>query len=313
MVDVAERASSAVRRCLSDAEDAARKGDSKRVYRLLDLALNLAEPQTVPVVLLTAHVVRRELRERGVETVRKVPLRKSETGARADADVSVADAGPLGYPMPKFPSTPPSMKRAVLLPAHDGGQVFLDSLDSRDAGVVRGHRMAKKEVVSSGRGSGALMWLFLLGLVGAGAWAAPQIMVDASQKAIQEAQTALAQSDGGAALAALADVTADGSEAARIAALRGRAQLLTGDTAAAIRSFTMAAQTDVSGGVVAWEAAQVVDALPGRDDAAADVYLAAFGAGLPPEKWEAVAAAQERVGRTQQAERIRKLKESGME
>ncbi|HEX8831154.1 MAG TPA: hypothetical protein VF705_08325 [Longimicrobium sp.] len=86
--------------------------------------------------------------------------------------------------------------------------------------------------------------------------------------------------------------------------IRGQALLSSGDTAGAIAALSAAAQSD-SRGTVAWTAAETLARLPGHSAAAADAYLLAYAAGLPADRAQAVAHAQELAGRPERAERVR--------
>lgn len=86
----------------------------------------------------------------------------------------------------------------------------------------------------------------------------------------------------------------------------GRALLAAGDTAGAVAAFARAAQTD-SRGPIAWTAAETLARLPGHSASAADAYLLAFAAGLPAERAQTVARAQELAGRPERAQRVRDL------
>lgn len=98
--------------------------------------------------------------------------------------------------------------------------------------------------------------------------------------------------------------SAEGEEAPRGHLARGQALLATGDTAGAVAAFAAAAQGD-SRGAIAWAAAEALARLPGRAAPAADAYLLAFAAGLPPDRAEIVAHAQELAGHPDRARRVR--------
>lgn len=84
----------------------------------------------------------------------------------------------------------------------------------------------------------------------------------------------------------------------------GRSLLAAGDTAGAVAAFARAAQSD-SRGTIAWTAAEALARLPGHSACAADAYLLAFAAGLPSDRVETIARAQELAGRPERAERVR--------
>jgi hypothetical protein len=85
---------------------------------------------------------------------------------------------------------------------------------------------------------------------------------------------------------------------------RGQALLAAGDTAGAVAALESAAQSD-SRGATAWTAAETLSRLPGRSAPAADAYLLAFAAGLPADRAQTVARAQELAGRPDRAQRVR--------
>jgi cytochrome c-type biogenesis protein CcmH/NrfG len=86
--------------------------------------------------------------------------------------------------------------------------------------------------------------------------------------------------------------------------LLGHALLAAGDTAGAVAAFAQAAQGD-SRGALAWNAAETLARLPGHSASAADAYILAYAAGLPADRAETVARAQELAGRPDRARRVR--------
>lgn len=285
-----------VRRVLCDAETAAQEGEAERAYGLLGLALDLADPDLAPVVLLAAQTVR--------ECVSRAPLPAPARPAPVADPLPPPELGPLGYPTPRFPTAPPPLDRSFV-PARD---VPLHS-------VAPLHRPTVDVPDPRRRGVGAVHLASIVGilvLVGVVAFAreAP-LGMRFGEGRLGRAEAALRAGEPERALATLEALERRGGPGGRIDVLRGRALLLGGDTTGAVAALTRAATLDAGGGGTAWEAAELLAALPGRSREAADAYLLAFAAGVSRDRWEGVAVAQERAGRPEQARRVRELRERG--
>lgn len=283
-----------VRRILSDAEKAAQEGEAERAYGLLGLALDLADPALVPVVLLAAQTVR--------ECVPHAPLPAPARPALVPDAAPAPTLGPLGYPTPRFPTAPPPLDRSFI-PAQE---VPLRS-------VVPLHRSPVDVPDPRKRRRGTVRLVAMLGvlaMVGAGAMAleAP-LGIRFGEGRLGRVEAALRAGDPERALATLEALEQRGGPGGRIDLLRGRVLLVGGDTTGAVAALSRAATLDAAGGGMAWEAAELLAALPGRTREAADAYLLAFTAGVSRDRWEGVAAAQDRAGRADQARRVRELLE----
>jgi hypothetical protein len=88
--------------------------------------------------------------------------------------------------------------------------------------------------------------------------------------------------------------------------LRGDAWLAAGDSSGAVADYVGAAEAERPSGRLAWEAGERLARLGGHDEAAAEALLRAYVLGIEPSsRRRRVADALERVGRREEALRVR--------
>lgn len=314
---------SAFARLLSDAERRSRDGDRRRAHRLLALASDLSTPVRIPSVVLAWNSVGQVARPEPVLAAVAAPAAPERRGRRAGR-VAAPRLESAGLPMPEFPAAGPELDRqavrvplpslvlSTLPPAAPRGPV------EEDRGM-NGDPEARP--VKSGPGLGDLVKnvAILAIVVVAALMYMPESMKEklpavsglsipgmGGGATLSAAEGALTRGEAGKALRILDEMEPAPSERAHVEILRGRALARTGDDAGAARAFVAAAQAD-SRGEVALEAARAASRLPGQEAAAADAYLLAFASGHADARgeWEAVAAAQEKAGERERAERVR--------
>lgn len=93
---------------------------------------------------------------------------------------------------------------------------------------------------------------------------------------------------------------------ARGVLLRGEAKEASGDTAGAVADYVAAGTAGIRPGTIAWEAATRLSRIRGQEAAAADAFLDAYVAGIEPDRWDRIASALDRAGRSDEAERVRR-------
>jgi hypothetical protein len=225
------------------------------------------------------------------------------------APLVIPELDPAGLPIPDFPTAPPT----VDLAAPRGMAPTPFSLPAEAPAPAPAEPLPPLEP-RSGAG-GLLRGIVVLSLVAGAVWmylpptlrdsiAVPGFALPTRAATASDAEAALLAGDASRALEIARSLPLDGEEAPRGHLVRGRALLATGDTAGAVAALTTAAQGD-SRGTLAWAAAEALARLPGHAAPAADAYLLAFAAGIPANRTETVARAQELAGRPARARRVR--------
>ncbi len=262
-------------RFLSDAERWAEEGDRERARRVLALAADLATPARVPAVLLSWHAAG--------DAPPPAALRPAP--AARPAPLPAPELDPAGLPIPDFPTAPPTVDLAAprgmaLAPPPFAAERREEAPPPPPAPLP--------PLEPRAGGGGVLKGVAVAALVAGAVW----MYLPADLKSTLRLPTVAAGS------AASAEQGPDALLA------HGRSLLAAGDTAGAAAALASAARGD-SRGAVAWDAAGELSRLPGRAADAADAYLLAFAAGLPADRAETVARAQERAGRPDRARRVR--------
>jgi hypothetical protein len=270
-------------RLVGDAESCAAAGRYREALLLLRWASRICADDDLPVVLLAYHRVR---------AARPRPLDPGPSRVPAGTEparLQVAGGGPvpadhLGFPVPRFPTGPLSIDTGGFVPApRVHARVPARGSSAPPPGPARRRSRA-----------------FPLGLAAAGIlalWVVRGGLPDGWGILVETAPPSAHGS---------APAPADDAAPAVLLA-RGGALLAAGDTGAAIAALDSASAHPLAGHREAREAAEQLTRLPGGAERAANAYLRAFEAGLPREEWPVAAAALERAGRPQQAERLRSL------
>lgn len=290
-------------RFLSDAERWAAEGDRDRSQRVLALAADLATPARVPAVLLAWHAAGDAPASRAAAPASALPA----------APVVIAELDPAGFPIPDFPTAPPTVDldaprgmaaTPLPLPAdlpppvtHHTAPEPLPPLERSSGGLL-------KAIVVMALVAGAV-WMYLpAGMKASIPTSLPGFALPVHGGSVADAEDALRAGDAARALEIAGALPTEGEDAPRGHLVRGRALLATGDTAGAVDALAAAARGD-NRGTVAWAAAEALARLPGREAPAAEAYLLAFATGLPEARAETVARAQELAGRPDRARRVR--------
>lgn len=288
-----------VLRLVSDAEARAAAGGVREALVLLRWASRICPDAVLPVVLLAYHRVRAT--HLGATAAPHPPVggmppyvRREVEAARDDGGRVRSDA--LGFPVPRFPTAPPSIDAGFFVPA------------PRRLAV---HRAGPTETASRATPAARRTMLAPVLLAAAAAvFLAPQagpVLSRLRSHAGLEEPGAMAMRSG-EPRRALAETTAP-ARTPRVLLVRGRAFLALGDSADALACLDSAAAHPQASAEDGRQAAELLGGVPGGEQAAADAYLLALEAGLTREHWGAAADALERAGRPQQARRLRTLLE----
>lgn len=256
-----------VERCVALAERASRAGQSDRAAALLGIALELATPAEVPMVLLAWE------RHRGA--------RRASTESRTTADRrgrrDPVPEGAIELARSAHPAVAPPARAPLprARPKQPGAENPRSSKGQRS--VSRGATVLRLGLVPA-----------TLGLLIAAGVASGRVTMDKWPGTAAEKAN-----------------TGDAPVPAAVLLEHASKRISAGDTVGAVGLLLQAARADVAGDGTAWEAAERLSMLPVYDAEAAEAYLLAFGAGLPRWRWERVAQAQEDAGYAERATRIR--------
>lgn len=286
-----------VLRLVSDAEARAAAGGVREALVLLRWASRICPDAVLPVVLLAYHRVR-ATRPGTAGTphppVGGVPPHGLEVEvARDDGGRLRSDA--LGFPVPRFPTAPPSID-AAYVPAPRG-------LAVQRAGPTM---TASRPTPATKRTMLAPVLLAAAAAVFLAPQAGPVLSRLRSHAGLEEPGAVAMRS--GEPRRALAETKAP-ARTPTVLLVRGRAFLALGDSAAALACLDSAAAHPQASAEDGRQAAELLGGVRGGEQAAADAYLLALEAGLAREHWEVAADALERAGRQQQARRLRGLAE----
>lgn len=302
------------REFLRDAEAAAREGDRTRAFDLLGLAMDLAPADQIPAVLLAAAAVRAEV----------APSAPAEPGVRPlpETPAPAAVAGPLDYPLPRFPTVAPRVERIHMertVPVFHGVAASASSpapIRASAAGSAPAPARAKGGGVLSGLAAVAFLVAALAFLGHMLGYSLPSVGLGAlpglpGGDPISKAEKELGAGNAAGALTVLmqAEAIAPDRQAERWA-LIARAHAAAGNTPGAVEAWGRAAEQDATG-VVALAAGDSMSAM-GWHREAADAYLVAVTFPRSPEEIERAARAQERVGETARAARVRGIASAGL-
>ncbi len=287
-----------VLRLVSDAEARAAAGGVREALVLLRWASRICPDAVLPVVLLAYHRVRAT--RLGTAATPQTPVGGMPPHVRREADAH--DIGgrvrsdALGFPVPRFPTAPPSIDAGSFVPAPRGLAV---------------HRAGPTETASCAAPAARRTMLAPVLLAAAAAvllapQAGPLLSRVRSHAGLAEPGAVAMRS--GEPRRALAETTAP-ARTPMVLLVRGRAFLALGDSAAALACLDSAAAHPQASAEDGRQAAELLGGVSGGQQAAADAYLHAIEAGLAREHWGAAADALERAGRPQQARRLRALSE----
>lgn len=284
-------------RLLADAERFARHGRRGEAFVLLRWASRVVAREAMPLVLLSYQRVRVEASE---AELRRSPQLAEEGAPVATRQLRGAGIAPdaVGLPVPRFPTRTPSVDSTAFVPV--GERVQMANVDHPTVPVPRrrGRRSARAALVVGLAALGAGAALRVERLRPLTSWLPVAPGVDT----IAAGEAALAHGDPRRALV----LTSGASDpSARLRLVRARAFLAIGDTVAAAAELNGAA----TGPATPEDRRRAGEALGrmGHLDAAADAYLRALEAGLPPERWHEAGEALERAGRREQAGRLRSM------
>lgn len=289
-------------RLLADAERHAAEGRVREAYVLLRWASRITPPGSVPALLLAYHRIRAarpsdaaassELAPDAASTVSPRPHRLSASTARVDSDA-------LGFPVPRFPTRAPELDPGAFVPAPRIAEP--PAVSRLPVSVTRPHPVRPTR--------GRAVAVLVLAALGALA-IAPDAVHDlgahvwGERNAAAGAGEALRAGEPARALVMTEELRDPGPD---VLLVRARAFLALGDSSAGAAALSAAAAHALASGSQAGEAARLLAEIRGREKAAADAYLRAFSAGLPPEQWPGAADALDRAGRRAEARRIREL------
>lgn len=273
-----------VSRLVADAESSAGSGRYREALVLLRWASRICADEVLPTVLLAYH------RVRAARPPEAGWRRGSEAAADGvhpqDGERRAVHSDQLGFPVPRFPTGPLTIDTGGFVPAPRGGAV---------RGPARG---ASPAPVRQQRRSGVLpLAVVAAGLLAVG-WSGIGRPAGGWGGLLQHTPFGSHNGD---------PSTGAGATTPAVLLARGTALLAAGDTGAAVVTLDSASAHAAASYQDARQAAELLGRLPGEETRAAEAYLRAFEAGLPREEWDAVAAALERAGRLQQAERLRSL------
>ncbi len=281
-------------RLLGDAETLATNGRPGDAFVLLRWASRITPPDGLPVVLLAYQ------RIRIVGSAARDPQTPIASGATDEPSLG----GPgiasdqLGFPVPRFPMRVPSIDARAFVPANPVRvTVSAAYADESRPAVRRRGRMRSRLILG-------------IAAVAVGGVLNPErvrhvveaLPLARSADPSEEAEAALRADDPRRALS----VGPVSHPSARLRLIRGRAFLAIGDSAAAEAELVLAAADPRADDQQCRAAGEVLGGM-GRIEAAADAYLRAFSAGLPPDRWPEVIAALEHAGRRDQASRLREM------
>lgn len=296
MIPVHEAGHAFVLRLLADAERHAAEGRSREAMLLLGWASRGASHDALPAVLLAYH------------RIRATTLATASAGSAAGqggAGLPGVPRGPrqvgtdaLGFPVPRFPTRVPELDCGAFVPIIRA---------PAPAGAVRKHAGVQPPRVQRRLSAATVAGAVAITLLAYGAiWLRASTGVSFDPMA--EVEAALREGDAAQALALIERIP---EPPPGLLVLRGRTRLTLGDTLLAASDFRAAAADPRASPAEALEAARVLATISGEGDAAADAYVDAFSAGLPPEQWGEVIDALRKVGRVGEAGRVAALQDAG--
>lgn len=265
-----------VLRLIADAEARATAGAEAEALSLLRWASRVCTDALLPAVLLAYHRVR---------------AMRSQPRAGAAAQVNVPAAAPaemLGFPMPRFPTVPPTIDATSFVTGPRNAAPAVRR-------PVRTRAVAGEQAVRVGRD---LRWVVVA--TAALGFAFATVVGQAGR--ISEM---LADAGGGGADAVSATPATARPPGDMVA--RGRTLLASGDTAGALAVLDSAANAADADAEELRETARQLATIQGGEGLAADAYMKAVEAGMPSEYWGEAADALARAGRVAQADRLRAL------
>lgn len=277
-------------RLLADADAHASAGRVREATVLLRWASRVAAPEFRTLVLLAWRHVDSVRRDTGGAAAG----RPASPEHRPDADI---ERGRIGLPIPRFPTRRPELDVGAFVPAPRHAEQQPLAPPPAAAPAYRGARRRRWVAAVVLASSMAALAVAPHRAVWSG-------RLSGAARAEEEAAAALRAGDPARA-AAIAQSVADPPPA--LILIRGRALLVLGDTSAGAAALAAAASHPLAGPETAGAAAHILGSLPGRDQVAADAYLAAVAAGLPREDWPVAAEVLQRAGRPGQARRLREM------
>jgi hypothetical protein len=303
-----------VRSLLRRAEGAAARGDAS-AHGFLRLALNVSPRPMRAAVVLSGQVIRERMEAEGVGAAER-RARPDAAGVPASARAGMPPGG-LPMVVPELeawqgPVTPVGRARLADVPRP------VRAAEPCDVAVEPGPGEGPGKGVRGAAGyGGRLAMVAAAGVLMATSVAHAPDRVAAQLPAwtplrpdpLQRARAAVADGRIQDALVMAEVAAGERGKGAPAAMIRGAALMARGDTAGAHAAWYGAAAAppaEGGGGDVAWEAATALERAGAEAGIVAEAFLEAFAAGIGPEKWERVAAAQERAGRRAQAERVRR-------